>query len=222
MNLKNITTKLGNDLEKILFNNTLNIFEPYIFKIKKVYLNSFSDTLLSLEIPSDSLANPEFFYEAYSEALDNFTYFTVMSANEIKLRVPDEDNFDYTGRMFFINLLTSGVVGNYLEISSEDYNYLMNSTLSDQLKKTLQELPGFLGDVDSENSYLDFYILDMTIGIHTILQKILKKDLVVFPFSNTPPIDLFTDGIDFFTSIKDTVTDMIVTKSINDFKGLVM
>jgi len=210
------SNKVSKDLEKLLFINTMDAFDTFIPKLKDVYLITYSDELLNISIDENSLANPVYFYEDYMEALDDFEYISVVAKGEIKITVPDEDTFTFEGRLTFLQWLSMGVIGTYYELSKNDYDYLINyDRLSKQIRSTLKDLPGFLGE---EFSDLDFYILDDALHIHEILEHILKKKLVLFPFSNTQAIDLFIDGRDFFNTNKEALTNNIVEKSLKDLK----
>lgn len=208
--------KISTSLETILFKNTLEIVGKFVPEIKQKYLETYEDLLLSSNIDEDSLANPKYFYEEYSSALDDFEYVIVRAKGEVAIIVPDIDNFEFKGRLVFLQWLTSGIVGTYYELSRSDYEYLLNyDKLSKQLKSVLIDLPGFMGD---DTSDLDFYLVDASLNAHKIFQNILKKTLVLFPFSNIPAIDIFDEGKEFFNGMKDSITNNIIEKSLTDLK----
>jgi len=208
--------KVAVDLEKLLFINTLDIFDSFLPKLKEVYLESYTDLLLVDNIEEGSLANPLLFYEEYEEALNNFTYVSVAAKGEVKMLVPDEDNFEFEGRLKFLHWLSIGVINSYYELPINDYNYLINyEKLSKQIKNSLLDLPGFFGEITND---LDFYLVDESLNIHGILQNILNKKLIRFPFSNTQAIELFEDGKGFFNKSKEALTNKIVDKSLEDIK----
>ena len=211
-----ISNKVSKDLEKLLFINTIDAFELLLPKLKDVYLTTYTNELLSISVDENSLANPLYFYEDYMAAIEDFEYLSIIAKAEIKITVPDEDNFVFEGRLSFLQWLSMGVIGTYYELIKTDYDYLINfQGLSRQIKSALTDLPGFLSE---ELNELDFYILDDALHIHEIIQNILNKKLVIFPFSNTPAIDLFTEGKDFFNTSKEALTNNIVEKSLKDLK----
>ena len=61
-------------------------------------------------------------------------------------------------------------------------------------------------------------LLDLSLNIHNIIQQILNKKLVVFPFSNTAPIQIFDEGINYFNINKEKLFDKILNKSIDMLK----
>lgn len=204
------------DLEKLFISNTLEELNYFLPKVINKYIESFSDLLLNLDIDNDSLAKPEYFFDSYKEELENFTFIRPISNLEIKIVLPDVETFNFNNRLFFIQLLTMGFVGSYLEISKKDYDLLITrGDLSKQLIDVLNTLPGILDESDNE---LDFYILDTSLNVHNILQKILGKNLVVFPFSNTAPVPIFEEGIAYYNSNKQKMFDQILTKSMSMLK----
>ena len=207
---------INKDLERLLFTDTLTELSYFLPKLIDKYVDSFSDLLLNLNIENDSLAKPEYFFDLYKDALETFEYVKPVSNFELKILLPDTDTFEFKNRLGFLQLLTYGFVGSYLELPKRDYDLLMaRGDLSKQLMTVLSDLPGIL---DEEENDLDFYLLDVSLNIHNILQKILDKKLVAFPFSNTAPIELFDDGIQYFNTNKKMLFDNILSKSINMLK----
>jgi hypothetical protein len=208
---------VNTNLVNIIIENTYKIFNTFLPKLKEVYLNTYANELLDIDVNKDSLAKPEYFYTLYSDALDKFNYIEVNSKLEIKFKSPSENSFNFEGKLSFIHILTIGIIGSYIEISREDYTYLVNNLkLSKQINDILLLLPGFLDE--DELLETDFYLLDTEYNIHSILEQVLGKKLIAFPFSNMPPIDLFSEGINYFNSKKNELTNMIINKSIEDLK----
>lgn len=207
---------INNDLEKLLFNNTLLEISYFLPKLVDKYIESFSELLLNLDIDNDSLAKPEYFFDSYKEAIETFEYIKPVSKIELKIVLPDTDTFNFKNRLVFIQLLTYGFVGNYLELPKKDYDLLLSrGDLSKQLLEAISTLPSIL---DEEENDLDFYLLDLSLNIHNIIQQILNKKLVVFPFSNTAPIQIFDEGINYFNINKEKLFDKILNKSIDMLK----
>ena len=73
----------------------------------------------------------------------------------------------------------------------------------------------FSEDTPSENR---LYLLGYEEKLHKIVSTILRKDLIMFPFSNTPPINLFSEGISFFENTIDGVINRVIDDSINFIK----
>ena len=209
-------TTASTELEKFIFNNTISVYTDFIPKLVDVYKTTYEDLLLSLDVDERSLSKPINFFEDYLKELNEFVYVRPHSKKEIKIVIPSEDTFVFEGRLKFIELLLKGTTSFYYELPVEDYNYLMNKAkLGKKLKEILQELPVFSNE---EQTDLDFYILDSSYNIHTILQQILKKELIIFPFSNMQPLDLFDDGINFFNKSTHELDNLITSKSITDLK----
>jgi len=207
---------ISKDLEYLIFTNTILEMSNFLPKLIDKYIDSFSELLLNLNIDGDSLAKPELFFEEYKNALSAFNYIKPISNFELKITLPDVDTFDFKDRLLFIQLLTAGFIGSYLEISKKDYVLLMSrGDLSKKIVNTISTLPSIL---DEEDNDLDFYLLDTSLNIHNILQQILGKKLIVFPFSNTAPIHIFDDGINYFNANKQDLFDKITSNSITMLK----
>lgn len=217
MKLSDVSISVTNKLEVIIAEQTYSTYEKFIPDLINVYLDTYNDVLLSLDIDQDSLAKPELFYDSYKIALKDFKYLSNLSRYEIKISVPAEDSFDFSGKLLFLKLLVEGITGMYYEIPRKDLEYLLiDSDLSESIKNILGNLV-IIASPD-EASDTDFCLLPANYNIHNILNKVLRRELVVFPFSNFSPVDLFTDGINYFNSQKEFLTKLIISKSLISFK----
>ncbi len=209
---------LDGKLRKVISSNLL--IEANILKqnLITVYLESYNNLLSDIVLNKDSLSNPELFYEDYKKALTSFNYFdsSVETITEFKYRIPTEDTFTFNGRLSFIKLLINGVVGTYYELPEAGYMKLVSTISGDKFRDYIINLPKFFSeDTPSENR---FYLLGYEEKLHKIVSTILRKDLIMFPFSNTPPINLFSEGISFFENTIDGVINRVIDDSINFIK----
>lgn len=131
------------------------------------------------------------FITEFNKRLELFNY--THSNDVLKFTSPDIKNFDFSGPMKMLILVMNGVIGEHVEIKTEDYNYVKER--SRLLKGTPPEgVPVVL--LQKNNS----------IGI---IENILGKKLVDYPLSNSGPVDIF-DGVE------DVVSERInsITKDI--------
>lgn len=209
--------KIVTDLNRLILKNCYVYISSFITEIVDIYLDTYQDIFSDLLIDEASLAKPEYFLDDYKKSLTIFSYITNVGSNYIKFKVPSEDTYEFNGRLKFLELLQNGFVGTYYELSINDYNaLLLRKDLSKKLVEILYSLPGILSeDVTMD---LDFYLLDEKYNVHEIFQKILGKNLIIFPFSNFPPVDLFSRGEEYFNNSKDRMTPKIIEQAILDLK----
>ncbi len=207
--------KIGKGLESNLGHSIVKVFSKFIPDLIEVYLDTYDDDLSSIVTDKDSLANPSFFYDDYKEALENFDY--IDEDDELLIRIPTEDTFDFEGRLSFIKLLINGTAGKYLELSQTDHDNLKNDKgLDDKIKRIIRDLPAFF-DSDTPKD-LRFYLLHTRGTLYKTVESILGKKLITFPFSNSSPIYLFDDGIKFFEDIMNDLIGEAIDDSIRKVK----
>lgn len=210
--------KVGKGIEKNFSYFFTKVFSDFLPDLIDVYLETYDTDLLSVITDKDSLANPEYFYDEYKEALEAFEY--IEDSNEFTVRTPDEGNFGFSGRLNYLLLLTEGIAGKYLELPQTDYDTLKsNKELDDKLKRVLRDLPSFFDSTTPKE--LRFYLLHTRGNLYKTVESILGKKLIVFPFSNSGPIYLFDDGVKFFEDNMPDLLDEAIDNTITAVKGRV-
>lgn len=205
-------------LKKVISANLQN--EALLLKERliEVYLDNYTKLLSDVVLDKDSLSNPELFYEDYKKALESFNYFEEgeLSTTEFVYRIPTEDTFIFNDRLSFIKLLINGVAGTYYELPQADYDKLVAVISGDNFREYIASLPKFFNEDTPEE--IRFYLLGYDEKLHKIVSRILHKNLIVFPFSNSPPIKLFDDSVEFFEENINKVIDKVIHRSINYIK----
>jgi len=195
--MSKVSVKVAKNLEKNLGSAISDVFLDKLDDLIDSYMDTYDEELASVITDKESLANPDYFYDDYKEALEDFDY--VEEENDgLIIRIPSEDTFDFGGRLNFIALLVHGTAGKYLELPEAEHDQLVNSKdLDKNLRKSIRRLPPFFDSNTPKE--LRFYLLQTTRGgLYKTVENILGRKLVVFPFSNTSSIDLFGPSIKFF------------------------
>lgn len=207
-----MNNKLGSVLNKEITNEIVRSFNDFLPKLIDTYLDTYDNTLRSSVIDKNSLANPEYFYDDYAQALRDFKYLSLQD-DGISISIPTEDTFNFKGRLSFIEVLTHGIVGSYLELPQTDYDILKsNKNMDDKIKKFIKDLPSFSDS--STPKELSFYLIPEKNQLYKIIEELLGKTLVNFPFSNASPINIFEDGVKFFEDNLDNLLNTSIDDSI--------
>jgi hypothetical protein len=205
--------QVSRDLEGNFAKNTSKSLSKFLPDLIEVYLDTYDTDLSNIVTDKDSLAKPIYFYDEYKQALENFSY--IDEEDDLLLRIPTEDTFNFAGRLRFVELLVHGIAGKYLELPQEDYDVLKSKKdIDDKLKRVIMDLPPFFDP--STPRELRFYLLHTRGTLYKIVEAILGKRLVVFPFSNSAPINLFDDGIAFFEDNVNTIIEKAIDSSIKE------
>ena len=172
---------LATKLADLLNNDLVDILETNVPTVKEIILESYTSELIDVVINSKSKTRPEYYIDDFTERLDKFDY-VVQEDGLIKFIVPDMTTFDFSGRLRVIENILEGIIGNYVEVDGDKWKKLFG-------KNKVIAKPEDSSVPQKERIYLVKYTpairkLAATLGI----------DLVRYPFSNTAPIDIFTEA----------------------------
>ncbi len=157
LNKKRIKREVKNNVK----NSVIEKVQDNLREVKDILLSSFS-VIEDIAISGESIIDFLPFKEIFNERVMGFEYIPE-SENGLKIRVPNIDNFDFSG-IEFIEFLCEGVVGEIAEATSEDVYRLfgrvsdfvpINEGLSDNLIYILQVDDNL---VDRERSMLGYSI----------------------------------------------------------------
>lgn len=169
------------EFKNIFEKHLLDKFNSIIPDIKQAIIDKFKDELVDVVSDPDSKTNPNLYVDDFSLRLDKFEYIEKDSSS-ITIVVPDEENFDFSGRLRVIETITQGLSGIYVEVNEEDYIAIFN-------KRPINEDP-----IDEYVSPKErIYLMRYTPRIRKA-EKSLNKKFVRYPFSNTPPIKVLDAG----------------------------
>lgn len=178
--------KISKKVDKILQEELQAEFDKHIPEIKEILINSYRLNLVAAVTDPESRTNPGLprYIEAFEQALEDFEFINVTDAG-FTIKMPDMEKFKFnTGTLKVIENVLEGTTGIYVEIDAE------------QFEKMYGKPPINLEAFDDTARKKDMvYIIRYT---HDVRQKereaFGKQELVRYPFSNTPPIDIFDDA----------------------------
>ncbi len=203
--------KIGSDLNIIIKSKLEEKFNLVAEEIKEIIMEEYDSELVGVVTDRNSKTNPELYRDEFIERLNKFTYMTI-DGNQIKLIVPDMENFDFSGRLEVVESIMEGVAGLYVEMNEDDYKAVFNKP-----PVNTKPVDGYIAPKDR------IYLVRYSNRIKRV-EKELKKDFVKYPFSNTPPIKILDEAERFVNAninqwLKDTI-DMANKELVNGLKGV--
>ena len=146
--------------------------------------------------PKSKLA-PENFESEFIRRLEDFN-FIEETEKGIRVVCPNIDNFDFRGELRTIENILEGIAGVYVEVEREDY-----------VKATKKQT--YQGRSD------EVFLVRYT-GEVRKWEKILDKKFERYPFSNTPPVDIFNRADRYIDDNLDGLINDAINKSKRGFK----
>lgn len=202
------------EITKTVKSTILDDFMKYVDEIKLQAYEIYKDLLFGTVYEDGSLANPENFYELYAERVDNFEYLN--EETPFTLEIPNNDTFDFSDGLGILQLIIEGVIGDFFELPEMLLQEVYSSNRIDNEDIAyLNTLPGNISDnvlpeVQFRLIPTDDYLVD-------IIQNIVDRDLVLFPFSNTPPVPIFEELEQFVQDNLDTWISGTISSSLASF-----
>ena len=149
-------------------------------EVKKVIAEVYDRTLTNVVTDRKCRTRPEDYKDDFMQRVDAFNFVEAYNG-DVKFITPDTKNFDFSGRLRVIETIIEGVVGTYVEVDEDQYKALYGK----------QKIP--TNPLDSTaTSKEKIYLLKYNAFLKA-KERELKTEFVRYPFSNTPPIDLFSD-----------------------------
>ncbi len=166
--------------EKVLYNDAIPMLVDII-------MSEYDLDLVSAVTSRDSRTNPVFYRSTFLERLEDFEFVSEQEKG-LLLRTPDMENFDFSGRLKIIENILDGTAGVYVEVDEGQYVQMYNR----QPRRT----DVFDPDVPKKQR---MYLLRLTEDVNNRLRRNNIKR-IKFPFSNSPPIDIFSAADQFVES----------------------
>ena len=207
-----VVQRLGESLRITIRKKLRDRLEEVIKELKQVIIAEYDEELVDVVTDRKSKTNPNLYREEFIKRLDEFQYIKEVDGS-LTINVPDMETFNFSGRLKTIEAIMSGTAGIYVEINEEDYVKAFN-------KKPVNEDPVDEYVAPKERIYLIRYDARTRAA-----ERTLKKKLVRYPFSNTPPIEIFEAGEKFIDGHIDEWIDDSIDRAekefANKYKGVI-
>jgi hypothetical protein len=205
-----VDNTIGNTIDKNLELVLQEVFKSKIPTLIDKTMSIYKDLLLSTVVAKESLSNPLYMYDDFKDRLKDFNY--VYTNNQgPTLEIPSVETFDFSGSLVILKFIMEGISGFYYELPETDLNTVVkNNYLDGTTEAILLNLPGLVSDdVPVTRS---FRLVPAKSNLAKKIKEVLNKELVIYPFSNQPPIDIFYD-LNLFTdsNIKNWIDTAIDT-----------
>jgi hypothetical protein len=163
-------------LDKLILDELLHKLISIIPDIVEVIMTEYNSKLVGIVRDKNSKAKPELYYDDLKEYLLKFIEVTVNEFN-VNIKIPDMDNFKFSGNLNILKNIFEGTAGIYAEVSPSDYEKLFGKR---PLSEESLNLP----------SRETIYLVRYDSKLAKLEREKLKRKLTIYPFSNTPPIDI--------------------------------
>lgn len=170
-------------------------------QITGAILEDYDSRLVAAVTDRKSRTRPDLYRDAFVDRLFEFDYIKE-TPKGATLCTPDMDNFNFSGQLRIIENILNGTAGVHVEVDEEQYvqMYSRQPRLTDLFDPDLPKKKRI-------------YLLRLTVDVRNRLRN-NNIDLVRFPFSNTPSIDIFgtanslvEDNLGMW--VDDTLTEVI-------------
>lgn len=191
MDIQNTAKKMTTNLNKRIIYDIEKRFEEELEAVHYYIMEGY-DWLSMLVSDPDSKTNPYIYRDKFEERILSFGMIK-KTAKSVNFVTPDIDNFDFH-ELPIVEQILNGTSGTYVEISQEDMEKITGTTV-------INTRPVDPSVSKKDRIYLERY----TNSIRAKEKTVLKRKLVLFPFSNTPPLhnkvfgpadEYVTDNID--------------------------
>ncbi len=187
--------------DKLIRDEMIDVLESVIPDIIESIMSEYDLRLVGAVTDKKSKTMPELYYGDLRIALEEFIE-VEYGDNDISINIPDMDNFKFVGRLRVLRHIFEGTTGVYVEVSAEDYEELFG-------KKPISIDP-FDSAVPKK---VMIYLIRYGASIRKLEKEKLNKKLVIYPFSNTPPINIFAAGDKFYDDNIDRWIEMAVDRA---------
>lgn len=204
MNKAKAIKRITGSLNKLTKSSIKDRFEQAAIEVQNAIIDEYDSELVDVVTDRESKTNPNLYREEFVERLAKFEYVEDDGVN-VSFNVPDMYTFDFSGRMRVLQAIMTGLPGLYVEINDEDY-------LSVFGKRPVNEDPLDAYASSKERIYLVKYDSKIRQA-----EKKLNKKFVKYPFSNSPPIRIFEEGIMYTAENIDRWIQEAIEKSNKTF-----
>lgn len=156
-------------------------------KVKTLITESYENSL-AVPFGRGSKVDPIMLLDSFSERLRAFNYVSV-AFDGVTFEVPSMETFDFSGELRIIEFILEGVAGVFVEMTEEDVLYFSSKK---DLDVCILEFESSTGE--------PVFLVEPDNALRNIIRNVenkYNKKYNVFPFSNTPPINIFVEADDY-------------------------
>ena len=195
MKLKKAVKKTVGTLVASIEKNLGEEFEDSLGnQARKVILEDYDLMLNGVSNPKSKIA-PERLMSEFADRLDDFE-FVEKTGDVIKITTPNMENFPFYGKIRPLENILEGLAGKYVEVDGRDY------------RRASGKLTYRGRHIRTDVTYLFKYNKEVVEW-----ERALSKRFDIYPFSNTPPIDIFGRADIFIEDNLDKFIDDVIEKS---------
>ena len=192
--IKKVSKKFVSTLHDVLVEN----FSARKEDVIEILMDEYNLELGSAVTDRKSRTNPGLpkYVDAYREALEEYEM-VVTDGMKVKFSVPDMEKFNFNNSALrVIQNILEGTSGTYVEVDAEQYEQMYGKR------------PVGLQAFDDTARKKDIvYVMRYTSELRRReFDAFRRRELVRYPFSNTPPIDIFSAGDRY---VEDNIRDWI-------------
>lgn len=162
------------------------LMEEFVTELKEMIMVEYDAELTGRVADRKSRTNPMFYREEFAEGLDEYEWLEEGTTYTI-LHVPDIATFNWRyGRLRVIENIVDGTAGTFVEVDEQQYIQMYG-------KLPRQSIAIYDKTVPRRQR---IYLLRYSPSIQQReIATFGRQQLVSYPFSNTPPIDIFSPAI---------------------------
>jgi hypothetical protein len=195
MELKKAAEKTVNILVSSIEKGLEEEFEDKLGKkVKEIILEDYDFQLNGVANPRSKIA-PERLMSEFTDRLEDFEFVKKID-DGIEITTPNMENFPFYGRLRPLENILEGLAGKYVEIEGRDY------------RRASGRLTYRGKHIRTDVTYLFKYNSEVVEW-----EKALSKKFELYPFSNTPPIDIFSNADKFIEDNLDEFIDCVLEES---------
>jgi len=170
-------------IQKIYVENLENYYIP---QIENIILQTYDTELVGRVTDRKSRTNPIYYRDEFQQALRDFEWTKTKKGKTI-LSTPEVNTFDWNqGRLRILENILEGMIGTFIEVDEEQYIALYDK------KPNIQPFDKAVPLKER------IYLLRWSGALNRRWFEIYPRDeLVRYPFSNTPPIDIFATANEY-------------------------
>jgi hypothetical protein len=180
--------------ESIIKNLSMDFEDSLGVRAKEIILEDYNLKLNGVANPRSKIA-PENLMGEFTDRLNDFKYIKKYP-DGIKIIIPDMTNIPFYGKLRPLENLLNGLIGRYLEVEGIDYRRATGK-LTYRGQHIRADVVYLFKDRKEVREW----------------SAVLGKKFELHPFSNHPPIDIFTRSEEFIDNNLDKFTDEVAEKS---------